>query len=134
MATVTIFHNNARDEAGRHEAWSRGDLPGDTVTEVFRYETRAGDPLPLPFALDLCNVGHEPDDRTVTYRARGTGRYASVTSRPPANRSPNTADIDRRSNSTLTGSAPNWSTHQAGRSSNGTVRTVPCAPNTAEAT
>lgn len=71
MATVTIFHNN-----NPRDGMFRGYDPADSVTEVFRYETRDGDREVLSFAYDLFNVGDdpqvwgEPDDRAVAYRAR----------------------------------------------------------------
>jgi hypothetical protein len=75
---IRIFHNNARDEQGRHPAWERGFLAGDTVTEVFGYDVPVDElePFAVEGVYDLFNIGHDPnygkpDIRALDYHAAG---------------------------------------------------------------
>lgn len=75
---LTIFHNEATDEAGRHTAWLEGYQPGDPMREVFTYESDHTEPLTaLAHAWWLFNVGDDPDlsdppnPVSLDYRQRG---------------------------------------------------------------
>lgn len=59
---LTIFHNEATDEAGRHTAWLEGYQAGDPMREVFAYESDHTEPFAaLEHAWWLFNVGDDPD-------------------------------------------------------------------------
>lgn len=75
---LTIFHNEATDEAGRHAAWLEGYQPGDPMREVFTYEVDHTEPsTALAQAWWLFNVGDDPEFAdppnpvSVDYRQRG---------------------------------------------------------------
>lgn len=59
MITVTIWHNVAEDEQGRHNAMLDGYRPGDPVVRVFAYQADpAGGPETVAEdAFAICN-GH----------------------------------------------------------------------------
>ncbi len=62
--TVTIWHNVARDQAGRHTAPLDGFTPGDPMVRVFTYQATADGRSPEAIAEDafaLAN-GHPRDD------------------------------------------------------------------------
>lgn len=61
--TVTIWHNVARDQAGRHIALLDGFTPGDPMVRVFTYQVPADVRTPETIAEDAfaaCN-GHPRD-------------------------------------------------------------------------
>ena len=64
--TVSIWHNVARDQAGRHTAPLDGFTPGDPMVRVFTYQTLPRGRSPEAIAEDafaLAN-GHPRDDET----------------------------------------------------------------------
>ena len=64
--TVSIWHNVARDQAGRHTAPLDGFTPGDPMVRVFTYQATADGRSPEAIAEDafaLAN-GHPRDDET----------------------------------------------------------------------
>jgi hypothetical protein len=64
--TVSIWHNVARDQAGRHTAPLDGFTPGDPMVRVFTYQVTPRGPSPEAIAEDafaLAN-GHPRDDET----------------------------------------------------------------------
>lgn len=50
--TVSIWHNAARDAAGRHTAPLDGYRPGDPMVRVFTYQTTVGGRAPEAIAED----------------------------------------------------------------------------------
>ena len=60
--TVTIWHNVARDQAGRHIALLDGYRPGDPLVRVFTYQATAGGQTPEEIADDAYAAfnGHPP--------------------------------------------------------------------------
>ena len=64
--TVSIWHNVARDQAGRHTAPLDGFTPGDPMVRVFTYQATPRGRSPEAIAEDafaLAN-GHPRDDET----------------------------------------------------------------------
>jgi hypothetical protein len=64
--TVSIWHNVARDQAGRHTAPLDGFTPGDPMVRVFTYQATPRGRPPEAIAEDafaLAN-GHPRDDET----------------------------------------------------------------------
>jgi hypothetical protein len=64
--TVSIWHNVARDQAGRHTALLDGFTPGDPMVRVFTYQATPRGRSPEAIAEDafaLAN-GHPRDDET----------------------------------------------------------------------
>jgi hypothetical protein len=64
--TVSIWHNVARDQAGRHTALLDGFTPGDPMVRVFTYQATADGRSPEAIAEDafaLAN-GHPRDAGT----------------------------------------------------------------------
>lgn len=64
--TVSIWHNVARDQAGRHTAPLDGFTPGDPMVRVFTYQATPRGRPPEAIAEDafaLAN-GHPGDDET----------------------------------------------------------------------
>jgi hypothetical protein len=64
--TVSIWHNVARDQAGRHAAPLDGFSPGDPMVRVFTYQAMPRGRSPEAIAEDafaLAN-GHPRDDET----------------------------------------------------------------------
>jgi hypothetical protein len=66
--TVSIWHNVARDHAGRHTAPLDGYRPGDPMVRVFTYQATAGGRVPEAIAEEAF-AGQRAPQRS---RRRGT--------------------------------------------------------------
>jgi len=64
--TISIWHNVARDQAGRHTAPLDGFTPGDPMVRVFTYQTLPRGRSPEAIAEDAFAAfnDHPSDDET----------------------------------------------------------------------